>query len=150
MPPDCSGPHWAGCDRHACEAGAGCIGRDLACSTLAKVAELGQRAGVTFCLENLNTEVDHPGVPFARAADTLALVEAVSSPHLRLNLDLYHAQVGEGNRINATTWHNTDLFQDGYAAQLASFMDAVRARFLAPYGIVQLLAPYNQKVIVKS
>jgi hydroxypyruvate isomerase len=29
---------------------------------------------VTFCLENLNTAVDHPGVPFARAADTLALV----------------------------------------------------------------------------
>jgi hydroxypyruvate isomerase len=68
-------------------------------STLAKIAELGQRAGVTFCLENLNTEVDHPGVPFARAADTLALVEAVSSPHLRLNLDLYHAQIGEGNLI---------------------------------------------------
>jgi hydroxypyruvate isomerase len=68
-------------------------------STLAKVAELGQRAGVTFCLENLNTEVDHPGVPFARAADTLALVEAVNSPHLRLNLDLYHAQIGEGNLI---------------------------------------------------
>ncbi|WP_341316427.1 TIM barrel protein [Paraburkholderia sp. IMGN_8] len=67
--------------------------------TLAKVADLGQRAGVTFCLENLNTEVDHPGVPFARAADTLALVEAVDNPHLRLNLDLYHAQIGEGNLI---------------------------------------------------
>jgi hypothetical protein len=51
-----------------------------------------------FTLENLNTAVDHPGVPFARAADTIALVEAVDSPHLRLNLDLYHAQIGEGNR----------------------------------------------------
>jgi hydroxypyruvate isomerase len=67
--------------------------------TLAKVAELGRRAGVVFCLENLNTEVDHPGVPFARAADTLALVKAVDNPHLRLNLDLYHAQIGEGNLI---------------------------------------------------
>ena len=67
--------------------------------TLARVAELGQRAGVVFCLENLNTEVDHPGVPFARAADTLALVQAVDNPHLRLNLDLYHAQIGEGNLI---------------------------------------------------
>jgi hydroxypyruvate isomerase len=38
-------------------------------------------------------------VPFARAADTLALVEAVGSPHLRLMLDLYHAQIGEGNLI---------------------------------------------------
>jgi hydroxypyruvate isomerase len=68
--------------------------------TLADIAELGRRAGVVFCLENLNTEVDHPGVPFARAADTLALVQAVDSPHLRLNLDLYHAQIGEGNLID--------------------------------------------------
>jgi hydroxypyruvate isomerase len=70
-----------------------------AARTLSRVAELGERAGVTFCLENLNTEVDHPGVPFARAADTLALVEAVGSPHLRMMLDLYHAQIGEGNLI---------------------------------------------------
>ena len=67
--------------------------------TLTRVAELGERAGVTFTLENLNTAVDHPGVPFARAADTLALVEAVGSPGLRMNLDLYHAQIGEGNLI---------------------------------------------------
>src|SRR5437868_3266655 len=65
--------------------------------TLGRIAELGERAGVTFVLENLNTAVDHPGVPFARAADTLALVEAVGHPALRLNLDLYHAQIGEGN-----------------------------------------------------
>ena len=52
---------------------------------------------MTFVLENLNIAVDHPGVPFARASDTLALVEAVGHPALRLNLDLYHAQIGEGN-----------------------------------------------------
>ena len=67
--------------------------------TLSRVAELGERENVTFVLENLNTEVDHPGVPFARAADCLALVSAVHSPHLRLMLDLYHAQIGEGNLI---------------------------------------------------
>ena len=67
--------------------------------TLDQIAELGERGGVTFCLENLNTAVDHPGVPFARAADTIALVEAVGRPGLRLNLDLYHAQIGEGNLI---------------------------------------------------
>jgi hydroxypyruvate isomerase len=67
--------------------------------TLTQVAELGERAGVVFTLENLNTEVDHPGTPFARAADTRTLVAAVGSPHLRMNLDLYHAQIGEGNLI---------------------------------------------------
>jgi hydroxypyruvate isomerase len=70
-----------------------------AARTLTRLAELGERAGRVFTLENLNTAVDHPGTPFARAADTLALVEAVGSPHLRLNLDLYHAQIGEGNLI---------------------------------------------------
>ena len=34
-----------------------------------------------------------------RSRDTLALVSAVNSPHLKLNLDLYHAQIGEGNLI---------------------------------------------------
>ena len=67
--------------------------------TLGRIAELGEREGVQFVLENLNTEVDHPGTPFARAADCLALVESVDSPHLRLMLDLYHAQIGEGNLI---------------------------------------------------
>jgi len=67
--------------------------------TLERVAALGERYGVTFVLENLNTAVDHPGVPFATAADCLALVRAVDSPHLRLMLDLYHAQIGEGNLI---------------------------------------------------
>jgi hydroxypyruvate isomerase len=67
--------------------------------TLRRVAQLGERSGVTFVLENLNAPVDHPGVPFGRAADTLALVEAVNSPALRLMLDLYHAQIGEGNLI---------------------------------------------------
>jgi hydroxypyruvate isomerase len=67
--------------------------------TLSRIAALGEREGVVFCLENLNTAVDHPGTPFARAADTRALVAAVDSPHLRMNLDLYHAQIGEGNLV---------------------------------------------------
>jgi hydroxypyruvate isomerase len=70
-----------------------------AARTLGRLAALGEKAGRVFTLENLNTAVDHPGTPFARAADTLALVEAVDNPHLRMNLDLYHAQIGEGNLI---------------------------------------------------
>ena len=50
-----------------------------AAQTLERIAELGRREGVIFCLENLNTAVDHPGTPFARAADTLALVAAVDT-----------------------------------------------------------------------
>ncbi len=68
--------------------------------TLARVADLGERHGVTFVLENLNLPVDHPGVPFALASDCLALVSAVDHPNLRMMLDLYHAQIGEGNLIS--------------------------------------------------
>ncbi|MGW2324575.1 TIM barrel protein [Streptomyces sp. NPDC001700] len=71
-----------------------------AADTLRRVAELGAAADRVFTLENLNLAVDHPGTPFARAADTLALVRAADSPHLRMNLDLYHAQIGEGNLID--------------------------------------------------
>lgn len=70
-----------------------------AADTCARLARLGAREGRVFTLENLNTALDHPGCPFATAADALALVRAVDSPHLRLNLDLYHAQIGEGNLI---------------------------------------------------
>ncbi len=65
--------------------------------TLRRIVDLAEAEDVTFTLENLNLAVDHPDVPFARAEDTIALVSAIDSPRLRLNLDLYHAQIGEGN-----------------------------------------------------
>ena len=67
--------------------------------TLLRIAEMAEDQGVVFTLENLNLRVDHPGTPFARAEDCLALVSAVHHPCLRLNLDLYHVQIGEGNLI---------------------------------------------------
>lgn len=67
--------------------------------TLARVVDLAEELDVTFTLENLNLAVDHPGVPLARAADVLALISSVDHPRLRMNLDLYHAQIGEGNLI---------------------------------------------------
>src|SRR5262245_16761746 len=42
--------------------------------TLRRIVEMAEKEDVTFTLENLNLTVDHPGVPFGRAADTLALV----------------------------------------------------------------------------
>ncbi|SDG09737.1 hydroxypyruvate isomerase [Onishia taeanensis] len=67
--------------------------------TLTRLADLGRQHDVTFVLENLNTQVDHPGVPFARAEDVLELVANVDRPEVRIMLDLYHAQIGEGNLI---------------------------------------------------
>ncbi len=67
--------------------------------TLRRICDLAEEEDVVFTLENLNLAVDHPGVPFARGEDTLALVAAIDHPRLRLNLDLYHVQIGEGNLI---------------------------------------------------
>ena len=68
-----------------------------AAAALHEVARLGEQYGRVFTLENLNVDVDHPGTPFAKASETFALVAAVNSPYLKMNLDLYHAQIGEGN-----------------------------------------------------
>jgi hydroxypyruvate isomerase len=66
--------------------------------TLERIAEIGERHDVVFTVENLNP-LDHPGVPFHRARDIVALLKAVDSPRVRLNLDLYHAQKDGGNLI---------------------------------------------------
>ncbi|MFC8039694.1 TIM barrel protein [Paenarthrobacter sp. NPDC057355] len=67
--------------------------------TLEQLGALGEKHGITFALENLNTILDHPGIPLARAKDTLALVQAADHPKVKMMLDLYHAQIGEGNLI---------------------------------------------------
>ncbi len=66
--------------------------------TLHRICDLGTELGVVFTLENLNL-LDHPGCPFGSTADVLALVSSVNRPELRINLDLYHTQIGEGDLI---------------------------------------------------
>jgi len=66
--------------------------------TLHRLCDLAEAEGVTFTLENLNP-IDHPGCPFGSTAAVLGLVSAVDRPQLRINLDLYHTQVGEGDLI---------------------------------------------------
>ena len=66
--------------------------------TLNRICDLGEELGVTYTLENLNL-LDHPGCPFGATEDVLALVSAVNRPQLRINLDLYHTQIGEGDLV---------------------------------------------------
>lgn len=66
--------------------------------TLNRICDMAEQEGVTFTLENLNL-LDHPGCPFGSTADVLALVSAINRPQLRINLDLYHTQIGEGDLI---------------------------------------------------
>jgi hydroxypyruvate isomerase len=66
--------------------------------TLHRICDMAEEEGVTFTLENLNLR-EHPGCPFNSTADVLSLVAAVDRPQLRINLDLYHTQIGEGDVI---------------------------------------------------
>jgi hydroxypyruvate isomerase len=66
--------------------------------TLNRICDMAEKEGVTYTLENLNL-LDHPGCPFGSTADVLALVSSINRPQLRINLDLYHTQIGEGDLI---------------------------------------------------
>ena len=66
--------------------------------TLHRICDMAEEEGVVFTLENLNP-LDHPGCPFGSTADVLYLVSSVNRPQLRINLDLYHTQIGEGDLI---------------------------------------------------
>lgn len=66
--------------------------------TLHRICDMAEQEGVMFTLENLNL-MEHPGCPFNTTADVLALVSEVNRPQLRMNLDLYHTQIGEGDVI---------------------------------------------------
>lgn len=67
--------------------------------TLHRLADIAEKHDVVFEMENLNLAVDHPGTPFSHPQDILGLLEAVGSDRLKINLDLYHAQIGDGNLI---------------------------------------------------
>jgi hydroxypyruvate isomerase len=67
--------------------------------TLCQIAELAEKHNVTYALEHLNTKVDHPGFPFASAQDAVSLLAEVGSPRIGLLLDIYHAQIEDGNLV---------------------------------------------------
>ncbi len=66
--------------------------------TLNRICDMAENEGVVFTLENLNL-LDHPRCPFGRTEDVLALVSSINRPELRINLDLYHTQIGEGDLL---------------------------------------------------
>lgn len=66
--------------------------------TLNRICDMAEEEGVVFTLENLNL-LDHPGCPFGATQDVLTLVSSIDRPQLRINLDLYHTQIGEGDLI---------------------------------------------------
>ncbi len=69
-----------------------------AIETLNRICDMAEEEGVLFTLENLNL-MEHPGCPFNTTQDVLTLVSTVDRPQLRINLDLYHTQIGDGDVV---------------------------------------------------
>ena len=68
---------------------------------LCRVAKLAEKHDVSYNLENLNRRVDHPDYPLSHVEDCVRPVERVCSPRIRILLDVYHAQVEEGNALQS-------------------------------------------------
>ena len=70
---------------------------DNAVAFLNRVKGQAEELGVTICLENLNSKVDHKGYMFDRTPWGFEIVKRVDSPRVKVLFDVYHAQVQEGD-----------------------------------------------------
>lgn len=64
---------------------------------LNRVKGQAEELGVTICLENLNSKIDHKGYMFDSTAWGFEIVKRVNSPRVKVLFDVYHAQVQEGD-----------------------------------------------------
>jgi hydroxypyruvate isomerase len=80
---------------------------DNAVAFLNRVKGQAEDLGVTICLENLNSKVDHKGYMFDRTPWGFETVKKVDSPRVKVLFDIYHAQVQEGD-VTRTLRENID------------------------------------------
>jgi hydroxypyruvate isomerase len=59
-----------------------------------------EKAGVTVCMELLNSKVNHPDYQCDHTPWGVKLVEKVGSPRFKLLYDIYHMQIMEGDVIH--------------------------------------------------
>jgi hydroxypyruvate isomerase len=71
------------------------------CQTVLKEAvKIAEDAGVTICMELLNSKVNHPGYMCDKSAWGFELCRRVNSPRFKLLYDIYHMQIMEGDLIS--------------------------------------------------
>jgi hydroxypyruvate isomerase len=66
---------------------------------LNRIKKIAEDAGVTVCVELLNSKVDHKDYQGDRTAFGVEVVRAVDSPRVKLLYDAYHMQIMEGDLI---------------------------------------------------
>jgi len=72
---------------------------------LKRLAPIAEENDVLIVVEALNTLVDHRGYFLTRTDQTMAVLEAVNSPNVKMLFDIYHQQITEGNIIRNITQH---------------------------------------------
>jgi hydroxypyruvate isomerase len=58
-----------------------------------------EHAGIRMCLEAINSRVDMPGFLLDTSGKVVELLREVGSPNVRLQYDIYHMQIMEGDLI---------------------------------------------------
>jgi hydroxypyruvate isomerase len=74
-------------------------GRDNCILGLRRVKKIAEDAGVTICLELLNSKVDHKDYQCDHSAWGVEVMKGVDSPRVKLLYDIYHMQIMEGDII---------------------------------------------------
>jgi hydroxypyruvate isomerase len=64
---------------------------------LKKAAPVAEKHEVTLILEPMNIRVDHKGHCLYGSAPTIKIIKAVGSKHVKINWDLYHMHITEGD-----------------------------------------------------
>ena len=91
-----------GCRRLHCQSGILPPGTDRAMARSTYIANLCHAAsragefGITALIEPINNR-DMPGCFLSQTSEAPAILDAVGSPHLRLQFDIYHCQIMEGD-----------------------------------------------------
>ncbi len=66
---------------------------------LKRLAPIAEENGVVIVMEALNVLVNHAGYFLTRTDQTMALLDAVDHPNVKMLYDIYHQQITEGNLI---------------------------------------------------
>jgi hydroxypyruvate isomerase len=64
---------------------------------LKRAAPIAEREKVMLILEPMNGRVDHPGHCLYGSEDAVRICREVNSPMVKINWDLYHMQIAEGD-----------------------------------------------------
>jgi hydroxypyruvate isomerase len=78
---------------------------DACVAGLNRIKALAEEQGVTICLELLNSKVDHADYQGDRTAFGVQVMQAVSSPRVKLLYDIYHMQIMEGDVVRTVRAH---------------------------------------------